>query len=172
MFIFGRGKEEKEQKKTFVLPLLPLRDVVVFPHMVIPLFVGRKKSISALEHAMTLGRKLFLATQKKAQIDEPQEKDIYVVGTIGQILQLLKLPDGTVKVLIEGIKRGKINKYLPNPDFFLVEIEEVEETLVRNTETESFIRLLISAFEEYAKLNPKISSETVNQLVLLKNLID
>ena len=164
MFIFGRGKEEKEQKKTFVLPLLPLRDVVVFPHMVIPLFVGRKKSISALEHAMTLGRKLFLATQKKAQIDEPQEKDIYVVGTIGQILQLLKLPDGTVKVLIEGIKRGKINKYLPNPDFFLVEIEEVEETLVRNTETESFIRLLISAFEEYAKLNPKISSETVNQV--------
>ncbi|MCD6319908.1 MAG: endopeptidase La [Candidatus Desulfofervidaceae bacterium] len=173
MFPFNRGKEKEENsspKEMITLPLLPLRDVVIFPHMVIPLFVGRKKSIAALEHAMTLGRKLFLAAQKSAQIDDPQEKDIYTVGTIGHILQLLKLPDGTVKVLIEGEKRAKIAKYLHNPNFFLVEVEEVEEVFTPNVETEALKRSLISAFEEYAKLNPKVTQETLNTVSTIEEI--
>lgn len=173
MFLFNRdkGKEENTpQREIITLPLLPLRDVVVFPHMVIPLFVGRKKSIAALEHAMTLGRKLFLAAQKSAQIDDPQEKDIYTVGTIGHILQLLKLPDGTVKVLIEGEKRAKIAKYLPNPNFFLVEVEETREVFMPNVETEALKRSLVAAFEEYAKLNPKVTQETINTVSTIEEV--
>ncbi len=170
MFIFNRSKETKDENKQehITLPLLPLRDVVVFPHMVIPLFVGRKKSIAALEHAMTMGKKLFLAAQKSAQIDEPSQNDIFTVGTIGNILQLLKLPDGTVKVLIEGVKRGKICQYLSNPDFFLVEVEEISETFEPTVETEALKRSLVSAFEEYAQLNPKITQEITNNIVSME----
>jgi len=165
MFIFGRNKEESNK---ITLPLLPLRDVVIFPKMVIPLFVGRKKSIVALEHAMALNRKLFLSAQKSAQVDEPTESGIYRVGTMGHILQLLKLPDGTVKVLIEGESRGRISKYLSHPDFFLIEVEEIKETFKSTIETEAVMRLLISAFEEYAKLNPKINSEIVTTVTSIK----
>lgn len=162
MLFFNRNKTENPSREIISLPLLPLRDVVVFPYMVIPLFVGRKGSIAALEHAMALGRTIFLVSQKKAQIDQPKENDLYNIGTIGNILQLLKLPDGTVKVLIEGKQRGRIVKYLPNQDFFLAEIEKIRESYTPTIETKALVRSLISAFEEYAKLNSKITNETLN----------
>jgi len=164
MFFFNRNKTNKPKRDIINLPLLPLRDVVVFPYMVIPLFVGRKRSIAALDHAMTLGRTIFLVSQRKAQVDEPKEKDLYTVGTIGSILQLLRLPDGTVKVLIEGKQRGRIIRYLPNQDFFLAEIEKIDDSYVPTVETEALVRSLVSAFEEYAKLNPKITNEIVNMV--------
>ena len=109
------------------IPLLPLRDVVVFPHMIVPLFVGRERSIAALESAMKDEKGIFMVAQKSAQKDDPGEEDIYSIGTIGIIIQLLRLPDGTVKVLVEGKKRGIIREYLPSEDFFLVRAEELEE---------------------------------------------
>ena len=164
MFFFNRNKTNNPQRDIINLPLLPLRDVVVFPYMVIPLFVGRKCSIAALDHAMTLGRTIFLVSQRKAQVDEPKERDLYTVGTIGSILQLLRLPDGTVKVLIEGRQRGRIIRYLPNQDFFLAEIEKIDDSYVPTVEIEALVRSLVSAFEEYAKLNPKITNEIVNMV--------
>jgi ATP-dependent Lon protease len=107
-----------------VLPLLPLRDIIVFPHMVVPLFVGREKSISALEEAMSHEKEILLAAQKKAKTNEPAPEDIFQVGTIGTtIIQLLRLPDGTVKVLVEGKRRARIQKFIPNEAFFLCEVE-------------------------------------------------
>jgi len=126
MFNFNRGKNKPmEKEKGLILSLLPLRDVVIFPHMIIPLFVGREKSINALESAMKEENDIFLSTQKDAQKDDPDESDIYEFGTLGSIIQLLRLPDGTVKVLVEGKRRGVIKEYLPNPDSFLVRIEQL-----------------------------------------------
>nr|HPG71209.1 LON peptidase substrate-binding domain-containing protein [Syntrophales bacterium] len=106
----------KKEDKKIVVPLLPLRDVVVFPYMIVPLFVGREKSINALESAMKQDNEIFLVAQKSAQKDEPSEEDIYAVGTLGVIIQLLRLPDGTVKALVEGKKRATVRDYIPNPD--------------------------------------------------------
>ena len=111
-----------------MMPLLPLRDVVVFPHMIVPLFVGREKSIAALESAMKYEKGIFMVAQKTAQKDDPAESDIYDVGTIGIIIQLLRLPDGTVKVLVEGKQRGVIRQYVSTEDFFSVTVEEIDET--------------------------------------------
>src|SRR3990170_3870639 len=116
--------KEKENKIT-VLPLLPLRDVVVFPHMIVPLFVGREKSIAALESAMKYEKGIFLVAQQNAKNDDPQAEDLYSVGTVGIIIQLLRLPDRTVKVLVEGRARGVIKEYLPSDDFFYVKVEEI-----------------------------------------------
>ena len=116
--------ENAEIPKT-VYPLLPLRDIVVFPHMVAPLFVGRKRSVNALTDAMNNDKTVFLATQTTAGIDNPKEGDISRVGTIGTILQLLKLPDGTVKALVEGKARALISEFLEKDDFFRVEVESV-----------------------------------------------
>ena len=110
-------------KDSRVLPLIPLRDVVVFPHMVIPLFVGRDKSIAALEEAMAADRDILLAAQKEARVNEPSSEDIHEVGTIGSIIQLLKLPDGTVKVLVEGRTRAHLRKFLATDKYFLVQGE-------------------------------------------------
>ena len=118
--------ESNEIPKT-VYPLLPLRDIVVFPHMVAPLFVGRKKSVNALTDAMNKDKTVFLATQTRAGIDNPKEGDISHMGTIGTILQLLKLPDGTVKALVEGKSRARISEFLENDDFFRVAVESVTE---------------------------------------------
>ncbi len=112
---------------TMDIPLLPLRDVVVFPHMIVPLFVGREKSIAALESAMKDEKEIFMVAQKSAQKDDPAEDDIYRIGTIGIIIQLLRLPDGTVKVLVEGKKRGIVREYLPSEEYFLVRADEIEE---------------------------------------------
>ena len=151
------------------LPLLPLRDVVVFPHMVVPLFVGREKSIKALEHAMSLDKSIFLCTQKEARVDEPLEEDIHTMGTIGVVLQLLRLPDGTVKALVEGRSRGHIEAFLSNPDFFYVEVEHMVEPEEPPLEVEALVRSLNSTFEAYAKINKKIPPEGITNVSALKD---
>ncbi len=161
MAIFDSSADEKKSGIVSI-PLLPLRDVVVFPHMIVPLFVGREKSISALESAMKHEKGIFLVAQKLAQKDEPAEEDIYSIGTIGIIIQLLRLPDGTVKVLVEGKSRGVIEEYLPNEDYFLVRVQEMidneEEDPVK---TEALVRNLKEAFESYVKLSKKIHVEMI-----------
>jgi ATP-dependent Lon protease len=142
-------------------PMLPLRDIVIFPNMVAPLFVGREKSIKALEYAMGEGKTIFLATQKRAKTDTPSEKDIFRMGAVATILQLLRLPDGTVKALVEGKQRGQIMQFLPNPDFFKVQVAEIVEPIEQNVQIEALMRSTTRAFEKYAKLNKKISQEMV-----------
>src|SRR5678810_510817 len=128
-------------------PLLPLRDIIVFPHMVVPLFVGRQKSIRALEEAVNSQRPILLAAQRDAKTNEPAADDIHRVGTLGAVVQLLRLPDGTVKVLVEGKKRARILRYVDHEEYFLVEAEEIEEPAGRTTELEALIRSINSTFE-------------------------
>ncbi len=143
-----------------ILPLIPLRDIIIFPSMVVPLFVGRDKSIKALDEAMSGEKTIFLAAQKQAKTDNPTPDDIYKVGTIGTVLQLLKLPDGTVKVLIEGRKRAKIREFVEEEELFLVDIEELEdEPYDKDVEVEALIRSVIKGFEDYVKLNKKVPPE-------------
>ncbi|AJE03166.1 endopeptidase La [Geobacter pickeringii] len=141
-------------------PLLPLRDIVVFPHMVVPLFVGREKSILALEAAMNGNRLIFLAAQRNAKTEEPKKEDIYSVGTISQIIQLLKLPDGTVKVLVEGKRRGTIESFLPVNDYFVVDVQPVDEIADPTAESEALIRSAKTTFELFAKLTKGVPQET------------
>src|SRR5215510_8564619 len=122
------------------LPLLPLRDIIVFPHMVVPLFVGREKSIAALEEAMASDKELLLAAQKKAKTNDPKDADIFRLGTIGFIIQLLRLQDGTVKVLVEGKRRARIVSYPQTSPFFLTEVEEIEEPDEKSVETQALMR--------------------------------
>ncbi|KAF0218283.1 MAG: ATP-dependent Lon [Geobacteraceae bacterium] len=145
-------------------PLLPLRDIVIFPHMVVPLFVGREKSIMALEAAMNSNKYIFLATQKNAKTEDPKEEDVYSEGTISQILQLLKLPDGTVKVLVEGKRRGTIVSYSPHPDYFLAEVDEVVEKNLVTVEVEALMRGVISTFESYVKLTKTVPAELLSTI--------
>ena len=154
-------KEEGTEDSNMLLPLLPLRDLVVFPHMVAPLFVGRTKSVNALADAMNKDKLVFLSTQKRANVDNPGEKDINSIGTIGKVLQLLRLPDGTVKALVEGKARGRIEKFAQAKDFFQVEIEKVAETVIDEAEATALIRSVIKEFEDYAGINKNISKELV-----------
>ena len=151
------------------LPLLPLRDIVVFPYMVAPLFVGRKKSVNALADAMGKDKNVFLVTQKKAGTDEPKEQDISNVGTIGTVLQLLKLPDGTVKALVEGKTRARITQFIQSDDFFKVELEPIEDQEISIAETEALCRTIIETFEEYAKLNKDIAKDLVRNVASISN---
>src|SRR5437867_12549315 len=143
------------------VPLLPLRDSIVFPHMVEPLFDGRHKSIRALEEAMNKQKFSLLAAQKDAKTNDPAEDDIYRVGTFGTVVQLLRLPDGTVKVLVEGKKRARVTRYVANAEYFLVEAEPIEEVCGKSTEVEALIRSVNSTFENYVKLNKKIPPEMI-----------
>ncbi len=154
-------ESSKESKKSnrMQVPLLPLRDVIIFPHMVVPLFVGREKSINALEEAVNKKTELFLVAQKQAGTVNPSEKDIYTVGTIGTILQILKLPDNTVKVLVEGKKRAEIKSFIPNDRYMKVEIEELQDHITMTVELEALIRSLKTTFESYVKLNKRIPPE-------------
>ncbi len=152
-----------------VLPLLPLRDIVVFPQMVAPLFVGRKKSVKALAEAMNKDKRVFLATQKKATVDSPEEADICEMGTIGKVLQLLKLPDGTVKALVEGESRGRIVRFMEAEEYFEVEIEEVAETPLTETARLALTRALHEAFEEYAKINKNMSKDLVANVLSISD---
>jgi ATP-dependent Lon protease len=145
-----------------IAPLLPLRDIVVFPHMVVPLFVGRERSVRALEEAMQRDRELLLAAQRDAKKDNPGPGDIYDLGTLGSIVQLIKLPDGTVKVLVEGKQRVQINNYDPNEEYFLVSYELVEESEEMTVEAEALIRSIRTAFENYVKLNKKVPPEMLS----------
>lgn len=140
-------------------PLLPLRDIVIFPYMVIPLFVGRDKSIMALETAMNSGKMIFVATQKDAKTEDPREADIFPSGTVCQIVQLLKLPDGTVKVLLEGKRRGLISRFTDLSDYLMVEVEGLDETVVMSATVEALMRGVRSTFENYVKLTKSIPSE-------------
>ncbi|MBX9838398.1 MAG: endopeptidase La, partial [Silvanigrellaceae bacterium] len=143
------------------LPLLPLRELLVFPHTVVPLFVGREKSIKALDDAMARNREIFLAAQKKPKSNDPLPEEIYEFGTIAQILQLLRLPDGTVKILVEGKKRGRILKYVESNEMLVVDIAEIQEPNGRSAENEALVRTVKQAFDTYVKLNKKVPPEMV-----------
>jgi len=153
-----------------ILPLLPLRDIVVFPFMVAPLFVGRTKSVNALSDAMNKDKYVFLATQKKAGVDNPSEKDISLTGTIGKVLQLLRLPDGTVKALVEGKSRGHITRFVQEEYFFQVEIEPIVEPEVNTAEGFALSRTVLESFEIYAGLNKSISKDLVNNISAISDL--
>ena len=156
-----------EAPKTETFPVLPLRDIVVFPHMIVPLFVGREKSVRALEDVMKDDKQIMLVAQKNASQDDPTPDDIYSVGTVGTVLQLLKLPDGTVKVLVEGTRRARIKSYTANEAFFQAQAELLEEKVGNVQEVEALARTVISQFEQYIKLNRKIPPEvlvSINQI--------
>jgi ATP-dependent Lon protease len=146
-------------KGTNTLPLLPLRDLIIFPHMMIPLFVGREKSINALEEAMSKQTDIVLAAQKDAKTNNPEPKDIYTVGTVGTIIQLLRLPDGTVKVLVEGKRRARIKSFVANDGFFVATVEDINEETESPVETAALIRSVKATFETYVKLNKRIPPE-------------
>jgi ATP-dependent Lon protease len=148
---------DREKEKAY--PLLPLRDIVLFPYMVVPLFVGRAKSIKALEEALNKEKLVFLATQRKAKDDNPAENDIHSAGTLGTVLQLLRLPDGGVKVLVEGKKRGVIQEFSPHPNFFQVYVREIEDATEITPEVEALMRRAHSTFENYVKLSKKVPPE-------------
>ncbi|MFD2643577.1 endopeptidase La [Pseudomonas japonica] len=151
-------------KTTLDLPLLPLRDVVVYPHMVIPLFVGREKSIEALEAAMTGEKQILLLAQKNPADDDPGEDALYRVGTIATVLQLLKLPDGTVKVLVEGEQRGTVERFVEVDGHIRAEVALIEETDAADRESEVFVRSLLSQFEQYVQLGKKVPAEVLSSL--------
>src|SRR5215211_7104900 len=146
------------------LPLLPLRDVVVFPHMVIPLFVGRPKSIKALEVAMEAGRQIMLVAQKAAGKDEPKPDDMFEVGCVSSILQMLKLPDGTVKVLVEGVQRAITHGVTDNGEYFVSEVTPVPPEVEAKSEVEALRRAVTQQFDQYVKLNKKIPPEILTSI--------
>lgn len=152
------------RKDSFLYPLLPLRDVVVFPNMVVPLFVGREKSIKALEYAMSKEKEIMLSAQKDAKIDSPAIKDIYTFGTLATVLQLLRLPDGTVKALVEGRQRAQIEKFVRHDEFFMVQVRKIFPKGEINEKTQALMRAINESFEEYAKLNQKINKEIVSNI--------
>lgn len=153
-----------DNAKTAIFPVLPLRDIVVFPHMIVPLFVGRDKSVKALEDVMQDDKQILLVAQKNAGQDDPAVEDIYEMGTIGTVLQLLKLPDGTVKVLVEGSQRAKIVRYTENAEFFQAEAELVEDVIDNEKDVEALSRSVVTQFEQYIKLNKKIPPEVLVSL--------
>ncbi len=162
-------KQVKDSVEAQTYPLLPLRDVVVFPQMVLPLFVGRERSISALEAAMADSKKVFLAAQKDAGIDEPGVDDLYDIGTVATVLQLLKLPDGTVKVLIEGAERAELVKISDNDDYMVADVQHHRAKELSERESESLSHVLMNQFEQYVKLSKKVPAEVLNSL---KNITD
>ena len=148
-----------DKPQTVDLPLLPLRDLIIFPHMMMPLFVGREKSINALEEAMSKQSDIVLVAQKDAKTNTPTVEDIYKVGTVGSIIQLLRLPDGTVKVLIEGKRRVEVNKFLEEESFYKVQVTHLEEDVTDDLEAQALIRSVKNTFEKYVKLNKRIPPE-------------
>ena len=154
-------------EKATQFAVLPLRDIVVFPHMIVPLFVGREKSVQALEHVMHEDKQILLVTQKTPSIDDPEAKDLYQIGTVGTILQLLKLPDGTVKVLVEGGPRVQVDKFTDEKGYLEAITTEIIDAVVPNEDTDALARAVMTQFEQYVKLNKKIPPEvivSVNQI--------
>src|ERR1700747_999905 len=142
-------------------PVLPLRDIVVFPHMIVPLFVGREKSIKALEEVMRSDTFILLATQKNASDDDPSTDAIYSIGTVASVLQLLKLPDGTVKVLVEGAARAEVKRYTDREDYYEADAVVIADATGDQVEAEALARSVVNEFEGYVKLNKKVSPEVV-----------
>ncbi len=164
-------RAKKQEELTEIkrrLPLLPLRGILVFPYMIIHLDVGREKSVKAIEETMIQDRIIFLATQKEAQTDEPAEEDIYEIGTVAEIKQLLKLPGGTIRVLVEGLSRAKIESYVDHEPYFKVEVTEYPETGNVTAEIEALMRSLVNQFEHYVKMSKRIPPETVVTVVNLE----
>ena len=160
MFNLNKKKLVDMMSEEFDFPLLPLRDVVVFPNMVVPLFVGRDKSIKALEYAMSKEKEIFLSAQRDAKVDNPGQRDIFLFGTLGTVLQLLRLPDGTVKALIEGKQRARVEDFVHHPDFFMVRVKKVLEDQP-DAESSALSRAIAEGFDEYAKVNEKIGKDLV-----------
>ncbi|HKX90791.1 MAG TPA: LON peptidase substrate-binding domain-containing protein, partial [Sphingopyxis sp.] len=145
-------------------PLLPLRDIVVFPHMIVPLFVGRDRSVAALEAAMESDKEIFLVAQLDPGEDDPQRDDLYDVGVIATVLQLLKLPDGTVRVLVEGKERAKLLSLANEDKAVMASVKPIGDTLDDSVDTAALMRSVVDQFENYAKLNKKMPAETAVQL--------
>lgn len=152
------------------LPLLPLRDLIIFPHMMMPLFVGREKSINALEEAMSKQTDIVLAAQRDAKTNSPEPRDIYSVGTVGTIIQLLRLPDGTVKVLVEGKRRVRIKEFMQTDGFFVVDCEDINEVTANETEAKALVRSVKSTFETYVKLNKRIPPEILMRVSTIDDI--
>ena len=165
----SNGSTPPPESESRIVPLLPLRDIVVFPNMVVPLFVGRPKSIKALEDAVARGRELLLSAQRVAAKDEPAEDDIFRIGTLGSIIQLLRLPDQTVKVLVEGRSRASIRAFTQAEPYFACDIELMEEDESQTPELEALVRSIHSAFESYVKLNKKVPPEVLTNVGQLKS---
>ena len=157
-------KKVQEFKLFKKMPVLPLRNIVVYPHMVVPLFVGRDKSIAALEEVMDKGQELLFLAQKDADTNDPNEEDLYKIGTLGKVLQLLKLPDGTVKVLVEGLKRAKVEDLIPHEKFLEAKVEVLSEEKTEDKALIALSRQVVSRFEDFVKLNTKVASEVVSSL--------
>ncbi|MEC7551245.1 MAG: LON peptidase substrate-binding domain-containing protein, partial [Pseudomonadota bacterium] len=145
-----------------VLAVLPLRNIVVFPGMIVPLFVGRDKSIRALEDVMADDKQIMLVAQRDGDLDDPSEEDVYDIGTVGTILQLLKLPDGTVKVLVEGLRRAKLVDFVPNESFFQASVIGIEEEGLDSSDLASLSKTVVGQFDNYVKMNRKIPQEVQN----------
>ncbi len=156
--------KDLREKKNDLYPILPLRDIVVYPNMVVPLFVGREKSIQALEEVMNNDRELFLVSQVESVTENPSEENLYQIGTIASIMQLLKLPDNTVKVLVEGTSRAKIKKFVKGEKFHEVEVDLIEEIIPDDPEIEAIARSCLMQFESYTKINRKIPTDTFNSV--------
>ena len=166
--MFENDQDEKTKPessaKRRLLPLLPLRDIVIFPHMVVPLFVGRDKSIAALDEAMGKDKQILLSAQKIAKLDEPQAEDIFRIGTVGSVIQMLRLPDGTVKVLVEGKHRALIKEYIPNDNYFMVYCEELDNEEDDTVEAEALVRTVHTTFEQFVKLNKRVPQDLVTTI--------
>ena len=152
-----------------LMPLLPLRDVVVYPHLVIPLFVGRTKSVRALEIASDGNKKILLVAQKSANKDEPDAEDLYEIGTLATVLQMLKLPDGTVKVLVEGLHRVRVSEFVETEECFLAKAEKIDDPIEDESETEALMRTVFTQFDQYVKLNKKIPPEILASLATIND---
>ncbi|GAI86521.1 unnamed protein product [marine sediment metagenome] len=150
-----------------ILPLLPLRELVIFPNMIIPLFVGREQSINALEEAINLKSFIFIAAQKDPEIEKPRLEDMYPIGTIARIVQIYKLPDETIKILVEGLGRAKIKNAEESNKYLKVKVEKIKVKNGKNLKIEALMRLAINRFEQYLKLNNKITSEV---MISVKNI--
>ena len=156
-----RQRPQIEPGSVDTFPVLPLRDIVVFPHMIVPLFVGREKSIKALEEVVKSEKLILLATQRNAADDDPATDAIFTIGTLASVLQLLKLPDGTVKVLVEGVGRASVKNYVRSEEYYEAEAEAVADLTPDKVEAEALARSVVNEFESYVKLNKKVSPEVV-----------
>ena len=147
-----------------IIPILPLRDIVVFPHMVAPLFVGRKQSVNALNKVMTKDKKILLVTQINSEVDIPKTNNLYKIGTLAKVLQLLKLPDGTIKVLVEGLERVKLSRINLSNDFISAEFTYLKLSNKTNNNIKALVKMIIEQFESYQKINKKITEEVVRNI--------
>ena len=152
-----------------IIPVLPLRDIVVFPNMVAPLFVGREQSVNALNHVMTGDKKIFLLSQKNSKVDNPNKENLYSFGTVAKIIQLLKLPDGTLKVLVEGIQRAKVNKLNFTKEFITASVTEINQKTKKNSNIKALQKLIIEQFVEFQKINKKVSQDVINNIKTLND---